>query len=246
MSAEIPKVQSKSYTFVIAKMEGNINAPATIFRSYTVPGEPKTKCPIWQAARATTAAPTYFKSISIGTSPIRYIDGGLGANNPSRLALVESRSIWGRDAKISLLSIGTGHQRATSIVSESQLKEDYGKQQSLFKTILPSLPLKKIPVWKTAKNIPSGVLALLKIANALQSVATDTEATHETLQDEAEGKFPYFRFNVERDIGDIGLQDWRKQHELATNTVAYLRTQDLKRKKIECTACLVDPLAFYR
>lgn len=250
MSAEItsPEVLSKCNTFVVAKMEGDINATPTKFRSYTVHGEPKTRCAIWEAARATTAAPTFFKSISIGTPPIPYIDGGLGANNPSRLALAESWSIWGPDTKVCLLSIGTGHQRGVSIVNESQLETDFETQQSMFKTIQVSLSFmsSKIPVWKTAKKIPQGVLALLKMANALQSVATDTESTHETLQSEAEGKFPYFRFNVERDVGDIGLQEWKKQQALTTSTIAYLRTGDSKKKKIKCARLLIDPAEFYR
>lgn len=250
MSAEIlsPEVPSKCCTFVVAKMEGNIAAPPTIFRSYTVYGEPKTRCAIWEAARATMAAPTFFKSISIGTPPIPYIDGGLGANNPSRLALAESRLIWGRDTKVCLLSIGTGHQRGVSIVNESQLETDFETQQSMFKAIQASLSLvsSKTPVWKTARKIPRGVLALLKMANALQSVATDTESTHETLQSEAEGKFPYFRFNVERDVGDIGLQEWKKEQALTTSTVVYLRTGDIKKKKIECSRLLIDSAEFYR
>ena len=36
--------------------------------------------PIWQVARATSAAPTYFESPSI--NGFEYVDGGFGANNP--------------------------------------------------------------------------------------------------------------------------------------------------------------------
>jgi len=35
---------------------------------------------IWQAARATSAAPSYFKPITVGKYTL--LDGGLGANNP--------------------------------------------------------------------------------------------------------------------------------------------------------------------
>ena len=35
---------------------------------------------IWEAARATSAAPTYFKPITVGNYTL--LDGGLGANNP--------------------------------------------------------------------------------------------------------------------------------------------------------------------
>jgi patatin-like phospholipase/acyl hydrolase len=35
---------------------------------------------VWQAARATSAAPSYFKPFNVGKYDL--IDGGLGANNP--------------------------------------------------------------------------------------------------------------------------------------------------------------------
>jgi len=40
---------------------------------------------IWEAARATSAAPMFFKSITIGQAGMteEFIDGGLGANNPT-------------------------------------------------------------------------------------------------------------------------------------------------------------------
>jgi predicted acylesterase/phospholipase RssA len=237
-------------TFVVARMAGNVTAPPAIFRSYLVEGEPRTKCAIWQAARATTAAPTFFKAMPIGNPPpaIIYVDGGLGYNNPSQLALVESRRIWGTEAKICLVSIGTGHQSAASIVDESQLETSLETQKSIFQSIRSSLctATSQIPSWKTATNIPPGVLALLKMAIALKSIATDTEAVNDILEQEADQRFPYFRFNVERDVGDIGFEEWRKEHALTTNTVAYLRTPTTWRKKKDCSSCLNNPMVFYR
>src|SRR5271163_3022991 len=43
--------------FVVATMGENASDPVKLFRSY---GKEKDKCPMWQAARATSAAPTYF------------------------------------------------------------------------------------------------------------------------------------------------------------------------------------------
>jgi patatin-like phospholipase/acyl hydrolase len=236
-------------TFVVAKMAGNITATPAIFRSYSVEGEPRTRCALWQAARATTAAPTFFAPMPIDDPPPRiiYIDGGLGYNNPSRLALAESRRIWGVDAKVCLVSIGTGQQPATSIVNESQLETDLETQKSMFKTLQSALSTaaSKVPYWDTATKIPAGVLALLKMANALTAIATDTENVHDTLQREAEQIFAYFRFNVDRDVGNIGLEEWKKEHALATNTLAYSRTHDISKKKSECSNCLIDPTVFY-
>lgn len=236
-------------TFVVSKLAGNITAPPAIFRSYSVDGEPRTKCAIWQAARATTAAPTFFKPMEIDNPrpPIRYVDGGLGNNNPSQLALAECRRIWGAEAKVCLVSIGTGHQSATSIVDEARLETNLDTQKSMFKLVESSLSsaASKIPAWRKAANIPPGVLSLLKMTNALTAIATNSEGVHNILQYEAFQKFPYFRFNVERDVGDIGLEEWKKEHALTTNTVAYMRTFEISKRKQECSKCLINPTVFY-
>ena len=40
------------------------------------------KTKIWEAARATSAAPSFFDSIKIGEYGEEFTDGGTGANNP--------------------------------------------------------------------------------------------------------------------------------------------------------------------
>ncbi|KAI8932164.1 hypothetical protein NX059_011047 [Plenodomus lindquistii] len=72
---------------------------------------------IWQACRATAAAPLYFDKIRI--MGIRYMDGGIGGmNNPAERDMYESfqiaRSTSGDDRIIALVSIGTGQSKAQS------------------------------------------------------------------------------------------------------------------------------------
>ena len=65
------------------------------------------KVPAWKVARATSAAPTYFPSFK-GLDSQRLIDGGVWANNPTMVALVESFGTLGialEDTHV--LSIGT-------------------------------------------------------------------------------------------------------------------------------------------
>jgi len=62
---------------------------------------------IWKVARATTAAPFFFASAGINAS--YYIDGGLWANNPSLVGIVEARRCGYELNEISLLSLGTGN-----------------------------------------------------------------------------------------------------------------------------------------
>jgi len=196
-----PKIPNQCHTFVVAQMAESVTAPPTIFRSYHGEGASKSKCAIWEAARATSAAPSFFKPMTIRNPPplVTYIDGGLGYNNPAKLALIEAGRIWaGKD--VCLVSIGTGHPSAVSIVEESQLENDLEVQRSFLKVVqssLSTLASYTIPKWNTAKNIPAGVLALLKMAGALTSIITNSEAVHDVLERDAHEKFPYFRFNVE-------------------------------------------------
>ena len=78
------------------------------FRSYNCPWEVVHDCPIWQACRATSAAPTFFPPMQIGNPPVAYIDGGLGYNNPIRALIEEKSQIW-PDSQIGcIVSVGTG------------------------------------------------------------------------------------------------------------------------------------------
>jgi predicted acylesterase/phospholipase RssA len=68
-------------------------------------------CSIWQAARATSAAPLFFDPITFGVPPKTYGDGGLHYNNPIRILLDESKRIWNCETERRagmIISIGTG------------------------------------------------------------------------------------------------------------------------------------------
>jgi hypothetical protein len=67
---------------------------------------------IWQACRATTASPLYFKPIKIEKQ--NFVDGGMGYNNPSWLVLNELEQIHhGVEAVEYFLSVGSGVSRDT-------------------------------------------------------------------------------------------------------------------------------------
>jgi hypothetical protein len=83
---------------------------ATVSNSIEKAG-PADSCLIWEAARATSAAPTYFNSIQIGQT--EYMDGGFGLNNPSQRMFYEVSQV-NRDveeANALSISIGTGITR---------------------------------------------------------------------------------------------------------------------------------------
>jgi predicted acylesterase/phospholipase RssA len=55
-----------------------------LFRTYNTRDHPAADCAIWQAGRATNAAPKFLKPIKIGNPGIEetFVDGGMGQNNP--------------------------------------------------------------------------------------------------------------------------------------------------------------------
>ena len=64
--------------------------------------------PIWQVARATSAAPTYFEPVVI--DGLEYLDGGFGGNNPCAEIYAEVKKMNNNAEKCVsfILSIGTG------------------------------------------------------------------------------------------------------------------------------------------
>lgn len=71
---------------------------------------------IWEACRATSAAPLYFNKINLGG--VRYMDGGVGANNPALYAWNEALQMADRANKPEevavFVSVGTGHREPQS------------------------------------------------------------------------------------------------------------------------------------
>ncbi|KAJ7077531.1 FabD/lysophospholipase-like protein [Mycena belliarum] len=110
-------------TFVCAHsavtMRANI---AHLFRTYDSPNEPAATCAIWQAARATSAAPTFFKRIELGKPPQPFIDGGLGRNNPTSALLDEAKVVFPNRRIACVVSIGTGQLKGPTIPKPSGIQ----------------------------------------------------------------------------------------------------------------------------
>jgi len=146
-------------------------------RTYKVPGEIVYDCEIWEAARATTAAPTYFKAISItwpNGSRNRFVDAGLGFNNPTEEVIEEAETIFGASTPLRVLvSLGCG--------VKSSIRYD-----------APSVMDKFLP---------------LNAINTVKDIAADCEKTSRNLERSFKNHtHVYFRFNIP-EIGDIGLSE---------------------------------------
>ncbi|KIM34549.1 hypothetical protein M408DRAFT_97972, partial [Serendipita vermifera MAFF 305830] len=85
-----------------------------LFRTYrTRETYEATDCRIWEAIRATSAAPTFFDAITIGGED--YVNGGLGCNSPVRWVYQEAKDIWrGREIGC-IISLGTGMPRVLTL-----------------------------------------------------------------------------------------------------------------------------------
>jgi len=92
-----------------------------LFRTY-LSRETHSGCKIWEAARATSAAPTFFKRIEIGRDQ-PFVDGGLGRNNPSRVVLDEAKTLFRARPIGCLVSIGTGQAGIISIKKPGFLQQ---------------------------------------------------------------------------------------------------------------------------
>ncbi len=80
-----------------------------LFTSY----DPAPFC-MWEAGRASTAAPTYFSPAFIPSpatgKDLCFIDGGIAANNPALYAYLEARKLYPEAQRFSIFSIGTAGQ----------------------------------------------------------------------------------------------------------------------------------------
>ncbi|KAG9125176.1 hypothetical protein FRC07_008679 [Ceratobasidium sp. 392] len=106
--------------FVVAVKKRNVNnLSARRIRTYPTRSSPADTCEIWEAGRATSAAPSYFPPIELldeRGQPAMYIDGGLGYNNPSKELLNEARDVFGPDHPIGcFISIGTGRDKNVAL-----------------------------------------------------------------------------------------------------------------------------------
>ncbi len=82
------------------------------FKSHRAVSDAAYDYPLWQAARATSAAPAYFEPAKVTSRTGRsyaLIDGGVFANNPALCAFVEARAFF-EAGEIVLVSLGTGKQ----------------------------------------------------------------------------------------------------------------------------------------
>ncbi|KAL8383280.1 hypothetical protein RB595_006844 [Gaeumannomyces hyphopodioides] len=101
-------------TVVLAITKDNVDARPTLFTTYDTSAR-LSGCTIWQVARATSAATTFFKPIRVGRDEIEFIDAAFGNNNPCEVLIEEARRRFPGRGRMQILSIGTGLGDVVSI-----------------------------------------------------------------------------------------------------------------------------------
>ncbi|KAH6886245.1 hypothetical protein B0T10DRAFT_490889 [Thelonectria olida] len=107
----------------------NYNRPdESPFTDFLRPDHPEDELKIWEAIRATTAAPGYFKPFTKPETGQRFVDGAVYHNNPIYVAFEESKLLW-PDVRHRLpdiiLSIGTGHNRQKNDAIRLDMDTEY-------------------------------------------------------------------------------------------------------------------------
>jgi hypothetical protein len=210
---------NQSKVFVVAVPTDTGGVPVRL-RTYDTATDRAIPALIWQAARATSAALTYFAPITI--DDVQYCDGGFGWSNPTEIAIAEAHNIWPTRLIGCLLSIGTGIEDAI------QLDEKYqkGLTEMLLNKASPKLSFRKA------------------VAEYCVHSLTSCERVHRTIMEDLEGRGidgRYFRFNVNQGMFNIGLDEWERIGHMIAFTKSYMSHSDRKELRNKVTEFLLDP-----
>jgi Patatin-like phospholipase len=224
---------------VVANKEGD--QPTYIFRSYPHDGAkgeiknpgPADDHPIWEVARATSAAPTFFDPIDI--DGVLYSDGGVGSNNPVLLLIdevISKSGLTGAGALVGafdvLISVGTGQKPSKKLKAKHKH---------------PS-----VSSWVSRRTLYRQVSSII---SGLKHAATDTEEKHLQIKKWSvdAGFNGYYRWTGGEEVGGLGLDEWNKEGKGSKPPTAkfieqkvkiYMARDDIKNDVREAAQKLVD------
>jgi hypothetical protein len=183
--------------FVCAVPARHITKEPRLLRTWSADKNPGYNCTIWEAGRATSAAPRFFKRIRIGDPGLQeeFIDAGMGCNNPVRYLIKEAQREFGPMREVScIVSIGTGMPKVAGF-----------ENPGIFQRALP--------------------LDLIKVLASMATDSEAEALAMKERYQNCTGL--YHRLNVERGLDEVSLEEWEKLGEVKTHTIAYLGRDDV-------------------
>jgi patatin-like phospholipase/acyl hydrolase len=194
---------------------------------------------IAKVACATTAAPTYFQHANLRGE--KFVDGGLGNNNPSWIAYFE------------VIQMHQLHRHkwrlAHQIVGQNPTEPPV--QQTNAVGVLVSIGTGKT---KQARLVgPAGVSRYLGYVRLTRQMATNAEDIHQRMSNTTgTNGTRYHRFNVQTGLEDVKLDEWQTSRDeeggithvtlqkIETETRAYLQSPGVMDEIRECAGQLVE------
>ncbi|KFY31329.1 hypothetical protein V493_01202, partial [Pseudogymnoascus sp. VKM F-4281 (FW-2241)] len=186
-------------TFVCAVPAKHINKQPRLFRTWSADKNPGYNCAIWEAARATSAAPIFFKRIRIGDAGLQeeFIDAGMGCNNPVRYLVEEATKEFGPERGVAcIVSIGTGKPMVAGL-----------KDSSVIQNLFP--------------------LELVKVLASIATDTEHEASVMKSRLKNWPGL--YHRLNVEQGLQKISLAEWDKLGDVKTHTMEYLENDTVSK-----------------
>jgi predicted acylesterase/phospholipase RssA len=184
--------------------------PLTSYRTERTDSDRLKYTQVWQAARATSAASTFFDPITVQMASYAesYTDGATGANNPIYHLWNEAQDAFLQpgerleDNLDCIVSIGTG---------------------------VPAIS----PFGDSLKSLAE---TLVKISTETEKTAEQFQRAHMDLDDSVR----YCRLNVLNGLQDIGLEEADRKDDILNITKHYLQKQDVLKLLRGCTKRLAQ------
>ena len=207
-------------TFVVAASLQGSGSSAVLMRTYGIPTDDAFTGKVWEAARATSAAPTFFKPIII--CGVEYGDGGTGWNNPTAEAIKEARRIWRARHIGCIISLGTGLESPNQLLRNG----GGGALARILGRIAPAQEYK------------------LAVARYLIGCLTSCERVHSDVLSNLghwgiRGR--YFRLNIPQGVGQIGLEEWKKAGQIKALAASYMLDPERIELKEKLAKLILDP-----
>lgn len=167
----------------------NLNYDANTPNWITRYNEGADKLMIWQAVRATLAAPFYMEALSVEIDGVQrsFRDAGIRENNPSGAALSEFHALYDQKAESPALLLSIGAGRPESV------HDGFG---------YPSGPVGRLP-------LVGKFLEKRAVVQNLLIKYTEGETQHMTIRQYAHGEHLWYkRLNVSHGLGNVPMDEW--------------------------------------